>query len=217
MSKFLVDKLSGTVRSVHEHPMNFSVSGRYVLDVATSLQIRPDTDVVADVEAEKVARYKAQSPTLPVEFHDELLAVPNIDTTPGVGSRYVYGRNKRVALLPGGHVFTNVIVWPGAPTTIWPHWYGFTLYDDVDEVGPDGPRPSPVLYNYNHILSQFEEFVPGKFKVEVWDSTMVTLEATLSSDAAQVFSPSTLSNRIRFENIDPDRTWYLSDWIVLTD
>ena len=217
MSKFLVDKLEGTIRSVHDHPMDFSISGRYVIDVATSLQIKPDTDLVGDLLTEKVSRYKAQQPSLIVDVSDELLAAPNIDVTPGTSSRYVFGRNKRVAILPGGHVWTNVIVWPGAPTTIWSHWYGFTLHDDVNVVGPDGPRPSPILYNFNPISSQFEEFVAAKFKVEVYDSTMSTLEATLISDNVQAFSPSTLSNRLRFENLDPDRTWYLSDWIVLTD
>lgn len=217
MSKYLVDKLEGTIRSVHEHPLNFSVSGKYVIDVATFLQIRPDTDVVGDLITEKVSRYKALQPSLIVDFYDELLAAPNVDVTPGVSSRYVYGRNKRVAILPGGFVWTNVIVWPGAPTTIWSHWNGFTLYDDVDVVGPDGPGPSPVRYNYNPVSSLYEEFVPAKFKVEVYDSTMSTLEATLLSDTVQAFSPSTLSNRLRFENLDPDRIWYLSDWIVLTD
>jgi hypothetical protein len=219
MSKFLVDRTDGKIRSTHEHPLEFSVSGRYVIDVPTFLQIRVDTDVVADLVTEKIDRYKALHPSLPNHLNDELLATPNIDTGVGVGSRYQYGVDKRTAILPGGFVWTNAMVVGGVIGNVFPHWYGFSLYSDPDVVGPDGPRPNPLLYNYNPVSSQFEEFLPTKLKVDLYEDTgPLIFKATLTADVEQSVAAMTGANvRLRFENLDPDRIWYLSDWLLLHD
>lgn len=217
MSKFLVDRVDGKVRSTHEHPLNFSISGKYVIDVLTSLQVRVDTDVVADLVTEKVDAYKALNPTLPNHINDELLVTPNIDTGIGISTRYVTGPDKRTAILPGGVVWTNTISVVSTLTQVFSHWYGFSLFSDPDVAGPDGPRPNPLLYNFNPISSQFEEFLPAKFKVDLYEAPF-TYKATLTPDTVQAVAGMTGADvRLRFENLDLDRIWYLSDWLLLYD
>ena len=219
MSKFLVDRTDGKIRSTHEHPLEFSVSGRYVIDVPTSLQVRTDTDVVADLVTEKINGYKALHPALPNHINDELLTTPSVDTGVGVSVRYLTGPDKRTAILPGGHVWTNATTVAGVMGNVFPHWYGFTLFSDSGVVGPDGPRPSPLLHNFNPVSAQFEEFLPAKFKVDLYEDVGPFLfKATLSPDVSQVVGGMTGATvRLRFENLDPDRIWYLSDWLLLYD
>ena len=214
MSKFLIDKGTDVIRSTHEHPMNFSISGKYVIDVPTSLQVKAETDLIVDLIAEKIARFQALHPTLPTALNDELLATPNIDTTIGISERYITGPNKRTAILPGGFVWTNPI--PTTTfTTVFAHWFGFTLYSDTSVVGPDGPLPSPLLYNFNPISSQFEDFLFGKFKVDLYDAAGTVFIATLVGGIEQSATFSGTDILLRFENLDPDRTWHLSDWLLL--
>jgi len=224
MSKFLVDRADGKIRSTHEHPLRFSVSGKYVIDVPTDLQVRVDTDVVADLINEKIERYKALNPSLPNHLNDELLTVPNIDTSVAMSGRCLHGSDKRTAILPNnGFVWTNATAVAGILTQVFPHWYGFSLYSDPDVMGPDGPRPSPLLYNYNPVSSQYEEFLPAKFKVDLYEDLSggagpMILKATLTSDTVQVVAAMTGATiRLRFENLDTDRIYYLSDWLLLHD
>jgi hypothetical protein len=223
MSKFLVERSSGKIRSTHEHPLEFSVSGKYVIDVPTELQVRVDTDVVADLVNEKIERFQALNPGLPNYLYDELLTTPNTDTSISLSGRSFYGKDKRTAMPPNAFVWTNATAVSGIMTQVFPHWYGFSLFSDPDVMGPDGPRPSPLLYNYNPVSSQFEEFLPAKFKVDLYEDLSggagpLVLKATLDPDTVQAVAAMTGTTiRLRFENLDPDRIWYLSDWLLLYD
>ena len=217
MSKFLVDRVDGKIRSTHEHPLEFSMSGKYVIDVPTALQVRVDTDVVTDLVTEKIDRYKAQNPTLVNHLNDELLAVPNVDVSPGMSTRMFAGPDKRTGILPGGVIWTNPMVVAGVFIQVFSHWYGFSLYSDPDVAGPDGPRPNPLLHNFNPVSAQFEEFLPGKLKVDLYEDPGPIFKATLTPDTVQVVAGSGANVRLRIENLDPDRIWYLSDWLLLYD
>ena len=197
MSKFLVDRTDGKIRSTHEHPLEFSMSGKYVIDVPTSLQVRTDTDVVADLVNEKISQYKALHPTLPNHINDELLTTPSVDTGVGVSIRYLTGSDKRTAILPGGVVWTNAIAVASTMGNVFPHWYGFTLFSDPGVAGPDGPRPNPLLHNFNPVSAQFEEFLPAKFKVDLYEDTgSFIFKATLTPDAEQTVAAMTGSNLV---------------------
>ena len=218
MSKFLVDRASGSIRSTHDHPMNFSVSGKYVIDVPSDLQIRAESDVVAELLAEKVSRIQALHPSLPNAISDELLAAPLVDTGLGMSSRYVTGPDKRTVILPGGVVWTTAIAVGASFSNVFARWYGFTLHSDPTASGVYGPDPSPLLYNYNPVSAQFEEFVSSQFQVDLYDDAGLTFISNLSGGVEQAASftgPGSI--RLRFENLDPDRIWHLSDWLLLHD
>lgn len=217
MSKFLVDAFTGKVKGTYQFPMDFSVSGHYVIDVPTSLDVRAQSDSAVVLETAKLDAFKALHPSLVAHFNDEFIASPNVDVTESV--RYVLGADKRTILFPnGGEIVTGLLAVGTPITTVFPHWHAFTLTPDPAAYPASGPPPPDrLLYNFNPTISAFEEFVPTTFTVEIRDSTNTSTLLTLLPDQEQAFAFAPGSFRIRITNNDPSRLYYMSDWLLLHD
>jgi hypothetical protein len=214
MSKALVDRTTGVINGTFDFPLDFSISGKYIVDIPTSLGIKPLSNYVPDLITAKVAAYKALHPALIHEHHDELITSPNVDTAQS--SRYSIGQEKRTAILPGGSIVTNVINLTSPATKVFIHWYGFTIYSDP---GPNNSQPDPsrVLYNYDIGLTNFSEFPTSAFIVAIRNSANSSTIATVNPDIEQSVSLSAANYRLRFTNSSSDKTYFLSDWIWLHD
>ncbi len=220
MAKFLIGTLDGKIRSAHNPPLNFSISGRYVVDVPQDLAVIAETDSLSQLIYEKVVgiqnRPVVRAVGLPFVFNDELTLVPNIDNTLSTGC--FIGPNKRCAVFPGGKLVTNLIPLSVELLNIYFHWYGFLLYSDQVPQTVDRPEPPRTLYNYDESSSSFVDFNPDDLKLEMVNSTdtvvLITADYEVVQQPAAPVGPGDV--RLRFTNMS-DRIIYLSDWIFLHD
>lgn len=217
MSKFLIDQSNDEVRSEHQFPMDFSVSGHYVVDVPNFLQVKAQTTSVTDLIAAKITAFKAAHPTLPNDIGDEFIASPNVDQASS--AFFTEGPGKRTILFPGaGFIYTDPIAIAGTITTVFPHWHGFRLFSEPATAPASGaPPPDRLLYNFDEGTSAFEDFIPSTFAVEIVDAGSLATLLALSPDVEQAFAFGPGSVRILIANLDPDNAWYLSDWLILHD
>jgi len=217
MAKLLVDTQTNKIRGYYEEPLDFSISGRYVLDIPNG--IYPETDVVADAITDKLGIYGSYHPNLVNILNDELLdplAANAIDPT--ISSGYFLGPNKRTEVLPAGYVYTNPMVLAVAPPVVGVliHFHGFTLYSDPGAV-VSHPAPSRLLYNYNPSTSFFDFDPDASFLVEIVDAAApYTSRHTFThADAIDTPAPGITSPiRLKFTNIGAVR-YHLSDWILM--
>jgi hypothetical protein len=230
MAKFLIGTLDGKVRSAHNPPLDFSISGRYVVDVPQDLSVEAKTDSLPELLHEKVVaiqnraavRQVPSGTQLKFALSDELLVVPNVDAV--LSARCMLGPNKRSALMKNGVLWTNPLLVSATTSYAYFHWYGFRLWADE---GPEPPaavpvRPDPprVLYNYDPVAQSFIEFNPGDLTVEVWSVgsgpsfAPVARLLTASYEVVQAFSFASGNVRLKFINNLPATIW-LSDWLFL--
>jgi hypothetical protein len=220
MAKFLIGTLDGRVRSAHNPPLVFSVSGRYVVDVPGDVQVAAATDSLPELLYEKVVGIRGRPAVRDLTFSlsDELLAVPNVDAARS--SSFFLGPNKRTAMLPGGTLVTNPLPIAAPTSNFYLHWCGFTLWSDQGPEPPDAvpPRPVPprLLYNYDPVAKSFVEFDPSGLVVEVWNSAFSLMLLAADFETVQAFSFGPGSVRLKFRN-QTTSTVYLSDWLVLHD
>lgn len=230
MAKFLIGTLDGKVRSAHNPPLSFSISGRYVVDVPQDLSVEARTDSLPELLHEKVVgiqnrpavRQVPSGSQLTFALSDELLVVPNVDAV--LSTRCMIGPNKRCAMMKGGVLWTNPLLVTATTSYAYFHWYGFSLWmDEGLQPPPPAPlRPDPprVLYNYDHVAQGFVEFNPGDVTVEVWSVgagpgfAPVAKLLTASYEAVQAFSFAPGSVRLKFVNNSSSIVW-LSDWLFL--
>lgn len=208
--KFLVDEVSGLVKGAYEHPLDFSISGNYVVDVPTFLGVQATTTSPADLATAKVNALKTVHSSLTNSFNNEFLLSASVDAS--LSTEYSVGPNKRISLLPGGVVQTPQIVTTASMAKIFVHFSVFTLAS-VASTG-SGAGASRLLYNY----------VPGTGFVEPSLSSVVVAVMnaagaasllTVTPDAEQTFTQSSgFTFRLRFTNNGTSRIW-LSDWVVL--
>ncbi len=211
MSKYLVGTIDGVVRSFHESPLDFSLSGKYVVDAPLSVDVT--TSSLTDLVDAKITAFMAAHPTLAYENHDELISSPNIDASKSSG--YMNGPNKRTVILPGGHVTTNPIVVANPVTSGFFHWHGFTLYSHPGSVS-DSPPPPRLLYNYDPDTSDFFDFDPATFGVLLRDSADTVTYLNAVSDVEQGVTLAAGSYILRFTNTST-KLYHLSDWVMLLD
>lgn len=230
MAKFLIGTLDGKVRSAHNPPLNFSISGRYVVDVPQDLSVEAKTDSLPELLHEKVVgiqnrpavRQVPSGSRLTFALSDELINTGNVDST--LSTRCMVGPNKRSALMPGGVLWTNPMLVSTTTSYAYFHWYGFRLW--MDE-GPQPPasipaRPDPprVLYNYDPVAQSFIDFNSDDITVEVWTVgsgpafAPVAKVLTASYEVVQAFSFSSANVRLKFINNTQGTIW-LSDWLFL--
>jgi hypothetical protein len=213
MAKILVDTQTNEIRGYFKEPVDFSISGRYILDVPNGTY--PATNVVADIIASKIYGICILHPLLPNYFNDELLATPNVD--PSISSGFILGPNKRTEVLPSGYVYTNPLTLVMSPTTALIHVYGFTIYSDPGAV-VSHPAPNRLLYNYDPLTSSFFEFDPiTVFQVDIVHSvTLAPSYSFLNYNAEEFITlPSSAPLiRLKFTNIGTTR-YHLSDWMFM--
>lgn len=214
--KVLIDNATNTVIGSYLAPIDFSVSGKSVVDVPDNFGVKASTSVVADLLTQKVVAFKAQHPALPQAFSDELFDLTKVDT--GLSSRIVAGDRKRTSVLPGGYLmtapFTITVV---SLTLVCVHWSGFTMYSDSGPPTVAKPPPSRLLMDYDPGLPGFVPFDPTTFAVSMMDSTgtipLIAGPIPLDTEVSYA-SVTPLTVRLKFLNTGavPAR---LSDWIFL--
>ncbi len=229
MAKFLIGTLDGKIRSVHNPPLTFSISNRFVIDVPQDLDVLAKTDSVPELIYEKTVAFRNRPGLSGLTFAqtDELLDVPNID--PALSTRCFVGKNKRCALFPGGTLVTGPVPILTRVSQIWFHWYGFSLWTDQGPQPPasvpERPAPPKVLYNYDPTSESFVEFNYNDLDVEVWNFAYDTKLLDASYETVQYSDPSPyfswtsaapVNVRLKFTN-NSDKIIHLSDWLFLHD
>lgn len=217
MTKFLVDDMTHKIRGAYDEPLNFSVAGRYVIDIPAGTMVRADTDSVTDLLALKINALKASHPDLPDVINDELLATSLVETSPpGDGaSLFTTGPYKRTSIAPGGTIVTRQLTLANSCSQIFVHVCGFMLSSYPGQPSST-PEPSRLLYNYDVSTEAHVDFEPSFLLTEVRDSGNTSTVLTVTPDTEMDFVQlGGYSFRLRFTNQDT-RTWYLSDWLILT-
>lgn len=213
--KVLVDIQSwpqpGKVRGAYNPPLNFSVSGKYVINVppeAGSIDI--DTASPAQIITNKTNALMALHPLMSQSLGDEFLTTSLIDATSlTVGT--ICAPNKGVVIFPGGVLTTSIRTITVSPLTrVSVTYYGFRLGREL----PLDNGPAPVLYNWDGL--SFIDFGPGIFDVDIMDSIGTTvLVPNLESGVEYPYVVATPINvRLRFTNMSAD-PWYLSDYLLM--
>jgi hypothetical protein len=213
VSKTLVDTRTNLIRGTYvESPLNFSIAGRYVIDVPDALGIKPITNSVTDLVNAKIAAFLAAQGMVG-SFNDEFLASPNVDATKS--SRFGIGPNKRTVILGGGWITTNIITIPASFTQIFAHWNAY-LYTSVPSGSLTQPPPPQILYNWDFNSGEFIDFDPNNFIVEMRDTADSVTLATLSPDVKTPMAGGPgFQFRLRITNNDFNHIWTTSDWVLL--
>lgn len=208
--KFLVDPVGDVVRGAYEPPLDFSISGRYVVDMPDGAGVKAITPAVGDLIAAKVVAIKARYPALVNHFNDEFLTAAQTDMAQS--SRVISGPSKRTVILPGGSLVTTQLTIPSAFTQVLIHFYGFRLYSHP---GPVTTTPAPPRLLYNHDGTNFVNFTPASFLAELRNAANGATLLTMSQDVVNTFSQATPFNfRLRFTN-NASVPLFLSDWTFL--
>lgn len=210
--KFLVDRSDLLVKSWHEEPANaplgFSVSGKMVVDVPTSLGITDSDGVLANLIAAKNAAFTAQHPFATGLFYDEMLDATGVHAQ---SSRYFTGPNKRTAMLPGtlGTVITTAHTFPGVIGKVFFHCSLYKLTSEPQNAFGDRPGPSRLVYQE---VAASSANVAVSLVDTVSPSTSFLL---VTPDSEQNFVTSgPFSFRISIGNLTSD-ILYLGDWLLL--
>ena len=198
--KVLVDSLTNTITGVFNEPLNFDISGHYVIDIPASIaSVVPGSDnSVANLITAKDAQWlvftAAGFTSPPTLISDELLGTPgttyvdvsnttiNNMVSNGIppccessgASALTSPPTKRVLIRPGGAVLTNVISVASSTYNVFFHFAGFSLYRAAtDPVNPTNPTPGPskMLYGYDPTVPGFKAFNPSNFSVSICDAT----------------------------------------------
>ncbi len=212
--KFLIEEASGKVKAGMEFPLDFSVSGHFVVDSPTSLGVVPDGNVLSNLLARKLAAYKAANPTLPYSLNDEFLTAAGVDTTLSDG--VLLGSNKRVGLLPSGRLQTTLLTALNSFSSVLLHFHLFSLCHRVPAPLDDSPGPKPLLYSYDPGLSGYAEPALSSVTAELMDPAGAVSYLTFTPDVKQSFPQAAPYDfRIRFTNTT-SRILFLSDWTFLS-
>ena len=214
--KYVVEEANGFVKSNLELPLNFSVSGHYVVDIPTSLGVVFDGDVSPLIDA-KNAAFLAQHGYMVDFLADEFLDASGVDTSPSVSSRFVTGTNKRVGLLPGGYLTTTVQTIPVDFTKLFFHCSVFTLTKQLESIGSDRPGPSRLLYNFDPNTEEFFDPAPimnTYLYVSLTDSVGTPIMGLTNDSEVNYAQAGPFGFRLQFNNLT-NSILYIADWIVL--
>lgn len=215
--KALVDTQTGLIRGIYAEPLNFSISGHYIIDIPSQISVKPTTNVVSDLLNLKVAAWKTLT-GLASSVSDELLAVPNVDiSTVGIlSNRIQTGPNKKTVIQPGGVLVTNTIATAGG-TKLYLHYNGYLLnrqvVDPLNPVNPNYP-PARMLYSYDGVGVTFTTFQSSTFTVSIVNPNTPFATVSTPTPDTVVTSSVPTSFRLSFTNTST-QPYYLSDWILL--
>jgi hypothetical protein len=216
--KALVDSVTGTVVGTYEAPLNFSVSGKYVIDVPDDFNVAASGPSPATLMADKVLGFQSLHPSYTQAVSDELMDLTMVDLA--LSTRILAGPGKRTAVLPGGVLMTapfNITV--PSLTSLCVHWSGFFVYRDnaTPPVGVPASLklpPARIMHDYDGFT--FTPANPADFGVELRDAAgSGLLVGVPGPDEEFAYAAATpLTARLRFVN-SSGAPFHLSDWILL--
>ena len=205
--KVLVDSSAGTIRGTFSEPLNFSISGHYIVDVPAAVNVEASSQSVSDLVSAKLGAFRTLHPLLVNSFSDEFLDAAKVDSS--MSTRIVTGINKRTAILPGGVLFTIPMTPIVGVTKVFLHYAGFSVYRDVGV--PPSPPASKVLYNYDSAVGGFVDST-SSIIASITDGAG-TLSSTPPPDTEYaVGAPSPF--RLSFTNTT-SKVMHMSDWVLL--
>lgn len=213
--KVLVDSQNGEIQGVYNSPLNFSVSGKYIINVPVGAGSVPvdNNDPLLLIAAKKSA-LMALHPTLPQAFSDEFLDISMIDQILSFG--VVAAPNKGTFVMPGGVLMTDIMVLT-VPilSRVSVTYDGFLLNRNVEQ-SLEQPDPASLLYGWDPGSSSFVDFGPGIFQVDMMDlAGALVLVPNMQSGLEYLYAdPTPLSVRLRFTNLSMV-PWHLSDYLLL--
>lgn len=207
--KVLVDNLTNKIRGTFEEPLDFSVSGHYVIDIPSTITVEPSTQVVGDLVTSKINAFRALHPTLGYSFYDEFLDTSKVDAASSTG--VVVGPNKRTAILPGGTLYTTVFTPAIGVGKVFLHYTGAYMHRDVGAA--PYPPASRMLYNYQTGAGGFVNFSTADLTVNIVNGSTLAYSSTPTPDAEYVVgTPATF--RLQFQNVSPVPI-HMADWLLL--
>jgi len=213
--KVLVDSQSGEIQGVYNSPLNFSVSGKYIVNVPTGAGSVPmDSNDPLLLIAAKKSALMALHPTLPQSFSDEFLDISLVDQTLSLG--IVAAPNKGTFVMPGGVLMTDtMLLTVPILTRVSVTYDGFLLNRNVEQT-LEQPDPASLLYGWDPGSSSFVDFGSGIFQVDIMDlAGAVVLVPSMQSGLEYLYAnPTPLSVRLRFTNLSMV-PWHLSDYLLL--
>lgn len=210
--KVLIDVVTDKIKGIYDPPLNFDMSGVYIIDIPDSLgvAVKPPMTDAASVIAAKLSAI-ADATTLIDQEYDELLDGTKVDSA--LSSLLIVGPKKRTTIMPDGILMTTVINVVTSPvTTLNVQWHCFPRHRDTG-LTASKPSPSRVLYGYNTSSSSFVEATTD-LEVSLWDSIGTTQIVAPFSSGVDFSAPSSpLSCRLRFRNISSVPI-HLSSWVM---
>lgn len=206
--KVLVDTATSKIRGTYEEPLEFSISGHYVIDIPSSIEVKTKTDVVSDLVTAKNSAFISSHPLCQNIFNDEYITTSLIDTT--LSSRVFIGINKRTVILPGGVLFTTSLTPLVSVSRVFLHYSGFSIYRDAG-IAPT-PSVARMLYNFDPLILDFNPIVSGDITASVTNSAGV-FSYTPTPDIEYV-SAAPSPFRLSFTN-NSTRPIHMSDWVFL--
>lgn len=210
--KVLVDSHANEIRGMYEEPLNFSLSGYYVIEVPQVLTIKPTSASPSAFIISKYSTLLAQQSDMEQEFHDEFLTSAKVDKTNS--SRVVTGPNKTTVIYPGGTLITTPMsITVSSLSALICRWTGFKLHREV--AAGTVPGPARMLYNYNPVLPDFEDFDPSDLTVTLLDAAFSPLGVTFTHAQVAAYAVATpTSVCLSFENTTTSAI-YMSDWMLM--
>lgn len=213
MAEVLVDKATSLIKSIHQFPLNFSISGKYVINIPQEFEVSVANSNITDLITAKIKGFKSLHPTLSVSLNDELITSPNVDLTQS--TKITFGDSKRTSIFPGGSLVTNLFTIPTSTTKVCAYWNGYSLFSRSPVTS--NPGPNELLHSFDPTTGLFIPFDPTLFTVSVRNNTNTVTIANLPFEAEQSLVLTPGSYRLRFTNTSPSTTYILSSWIVLHD
>ena len=216
--KALVDRTTGTVIGTYAAPLNFSLSGKYVVDVPDEFGVVPSDQSVATLAANKVLGFQSLHPTYTQALSDELLDLTKVDLSLSV--RIIAGPQKRTAILPAGYVMTAPFsITVPSLTSLCVHWSGIFQYVDgaTPSVGvPASLKLPPARIMQDYDGTSFLPYDPTILSAELWNAAgNAPLIGVPAMDEEFAYAAATpLTARLRFLN-SSGSPFFLSDWILL--
>ncbi len=209
--KYLVDESTGNVRGGFEQPLQFSVSGHYVIDVPDVLGVTPPATASALIAA-KVAATKALHPNLPNALYSEFLSGPSVDVDAAQSTFFTTGPNKRTSAMATSSVHGQVRTpTMSIATSITKVYFQCSYYLLSERPSPSGA--SDILYNYDSGSSSFVDS-PAGMTATLTDASNTTLLA-LTPGLEQAFVSGSVNVRISFRNANNSGRIWVSDFILL--
>jgi len=212
MNSYIVRQLDHKVIGFSSKPLNYSVSGLYIVDIDSAIHPLPDLtgNSVSDLLTAKEDAYKALTGLTSTYLSEEHTSTK---VEQSLSSKYISGFPKKTELLGLGSIVTSSFALGGIATKLYCHWKPAT-YDIAQGSAFD---PSWTRYNWDAGSSSYINYDPSLFTVELRDlANSVTIFTFTADTLHSGLSVPNASYRLRFTNTAAAR-YTLSDWYLLWD
>ncbi|HEY8096848.1 MAG TPA: hypothetical protein VIE65_12265 [Methylobacter sp.] len=211
MAKYVVNNNTQTIINGSLDPFTGSVAGRYLIDVPDYLNIKPVTNVPADLYAAKQAAFLIKYPSMRGVVSSEDLS-STLDQSKS--NRFIVGPNKGVGFItnPTSSIWmTNTFNVPIFSSQVLVHFNAFYW---IRVPNSDG-SPDKILYNWDPVSQTFITYNTTSIIIDVMDSTGTTSLLTVTPDTIMNLTFGSGNYRLRFTNGVPETGFFFGDYYLL--